>query len=420
MDPRVKNNEIEIKFGSTSKFSEIIKEPVPHILIDSKKVIHGWWNSAKDDGNRACTSERLLINPYNGCSWDCFFCYAHALWGYFKLFRKHKIITVFKDFDKIIDKQLKSLHCASCGYISPITDPFQPVNSIYQLTEKIMRVFLDYDLPVEIITKGVISNEAIKIMAEHPYKHSFGQVSILTLDEELRKKLILGKGATSNQLLRNIEKLANSNIHAVCRIDPIIPYVNDNLKDIKEIIDAAINAGAKHIGLSILDIPLFIKDEIFNQLALIKGKSIVEKYKNLYNERITSDLHSNIHYRKELLQQIKEYCVQNKITMSTCMEFEMIKKNNKIWYESLNNNHQFMTSDNCEGINIPIYTRKNYTAKFKPVKCKGNCLYCKLSPIPCNIPPLQEAKNWKLKDYKEWSKFFKRNQFKEISSFIYK
>jgi len=420
MVPKIKNNIVEVKFGSKSKFFEFITDPVPHILIDSKKEIHGWWNSAKDKGNRACTSERLLINPYNGCSWNCFFCYANALWGYFELFQKENIVTVFKNFDKVVDKQLDSLLCASCGYISPITDPFQPINNKYHLTEKIMKILLKYELPVEIITKGVISNEAIEIMAEHPYNHSFGQVSILTLDDNLRKKLILGKGATTNQLLKNIERLANSNIHSVCRIDPIIPYVNDNIKDIKEIIDAAINAGANHIGLSILDIPIFIKDEILNRIALIKGKNTIEKYKILYTEKITSDLHSNIEYRKNLLRQIKGYCLQNKITMSTCMEFEMIKKDNKIFYESLNSNHQFMTSDNCEGINIPIYTRKNYFEKFKPVKCKGNCLYCKLHPIPCKIPPLQEAKDWKLKDYKEWSKFLKQKQFKELSSFIYK
>jgi len=420
MDPKVKNNIVEVKFGSKSKNLEIISDPVPHILIDSKKKIHGWWNSAKDKGNRACTSERLLINPYNGCSWNCFFCYANALWGYFELFRKENIVTVFKNFDQVVDKQLESLLCASCGYISPTTDPFQQVNNKYHLTEKIMRIFLKYDLPVEIITKGVITDDAIKIMAEHPYNHSFGQVSILTQDDDLRKKLILGKGASTNQLFKNIERLANSNIHAVCRIDPIIPYVNDNLKEIKEIIDAAIDAGASHIGLSILDIPIFIKDEILNHLALIKGRSIIEKYNKLYTERITSDLHSDINYRKVLLSKIKEYCLQNKITMSTCMEFEIIRKDNKIWYESLNNNNQFMTSDNCEGINIPIYTRNKYGDKFRPVKCKGNCLYCKLNPIPCKIPPLQEAKNWKLKDYKEWSKFLKQIQFKELSSFIFK
>jgi len=182
---------VDMKFGSYSKNYQIIREPVPHILVDSKKEIHGWWNSTEKQGNRACTAERLLINPYNGCSWNCFFCYALALWNYFELYHNRKIVTVFKDFDKIVEKQLSNLLCASCGYISPTTDPFQPINNKYQLTEKIIEVFLKLDLPVEIITKGIISDKAIKLMARHPYNHSFGQVSILTLNNELRKQLVL-------------------------------------------------------------------------------------------------------------------------------------------------------------------------------------------------------------------------------------
>ena len=418
MDPKIEKKIIKVNFGSNYKISQVIKNPVPHILVETKKEIHGWWNSAKKNGDRACTSERFLINPYNGCSWNCFFCYAHALWGYFEFYRENKIVTVFNNFDKIVNCQIENLLCASCGYISPTTDPFQPINNKYHLTEKIMEIFLKYDLPVEVITKGVISNEAMKIMAEHPYKHSFGQVSILTLDNDLRKKLVLGKGANTNQLLKNIEKLANLNIHAVCRIDPIIPFVNDDIKEIKETIDAAIDAGAGHIGISILDIPIFIKEDIISKLAQIKGNEIYETYNLLYTERITSDLHASIIYRKTLLKEIKNYCQNNEITMSTCMEFEIKRKNNKTFYESLNNNHQFMTSDNCEGINIPIYTRKDINEKFKPVKCKGNCLYCRLDPVPCKLPQLQEAKNWKLKNYKEWSKSLKKPQFKELTKFL--
>jgi DNA repair photolyase len=325
---------------------------------------------------------------------------------------------VFKDFDKVVEKQLDTLLCASCGYISPTTDPFQPVNNRYQLTEKIIEVFLNLDLPVEIITKGVISDKALKLMARHPYNHSFGQVSILTLNDDKRKQLVLGKGATSQQLLKNIKKLSDFNIHSVCRIDPIIPYINDNINDIKEIIDAAVEAGVKHIGISILDIPIFLKKEIINHLSLIGGQDIVEKYEKLYTEKITSDLHSNISYRKTLLKKIKEYCQEIRVTMSTCMEFEIIKKNGKKIFESLNNNNQFMTSDNCEGINIPLYKRKKITDRFKPVKCKGNCLYCVLDPVPCRILELKEAKNWKLKDYRRWSQTVKSNEFKEISSFL--
>jgi hypothetical protein len=73
-----------------------------------------------------------------------------------------------------------------------------------------------------------------------------------------------------------------------------------------------------------------------------------------------------------------------------------------------------MTSDNCEGINIPIYIRKNLKDLFEPaVDCKGNCLNC--TDAKCGIDDLSMGKDpnckkdWKLSDYKRWSKILETN-----------
>ena len=75
----------------------VIEAPTPHILVDSRKELHGWWR-----GKRECTAERLLINPYNGCTINCFCCYAKALPGYFQLFRQSGVVTVCRDFDRVV------------------------------------------------------------------------------------------------------------------------------------------------------------------------------------------------------------------------------------------------------------------------------------------------------------------------------
>jgi hypothetical protein len=68
-------------------------------------------------------------------------------------------------------------------------------------------------------------------------------------------------------------------------------------------------------------------------------------------------------------------------------------------------NQEFMSSRNCEGINIPIYGRKE--EKFYPVSnCSGECLNC--SDPECGIEDLAMSKDgsrkdWYLKDYRRWS-----------------
>jgi DNA repair photolyase len=392
------SNKITVEFGRISKQFEVIKSPIPHILIESNKELHGWWNGIEPDGNRECTAEKLLINPYNGCSHNCLFCYSHTLGGYFRIFRQKGVVAVFKDFDKKVARQLDEIRVASCGYLSPVTDPFQQINEKYGLSEGIIKEFVDRNIPVQFTTKGRISDTALKLIKKQ--EHSFGEVSILTMDEDKRQRL-MARGVSTDELVRNIERLANEDKFAVCRIDPIIPYVIDGKEELEELVRRVVDAGAGHIITSCMDIPRALKYEIYDGLE--KGFGIPKrKFERLYTEAISGRFHANIEYRRKLFRTMREICERNEVTMGLCMEFESLggKK-----VEGLNK--EFMSSKNCEGIDIPIYVRKGDGKRFEPVRgCDGNCLNCHFSdkePV-CDIPDLKKAGAWKLRDYRRWSK----------------
>ncbi|MCD6574609.1 hypothetical protein J7K97_02890 [Candidatus Aerophobetes bacterium] len=377
----------------------VIKEPQPHILVPTKKQLHGWW-----PGKRECTAERLLVNPYNGCGIGCFFCYTLSFPGYFQLFREKGIITVAKDFDREVAKQLDSIDVASCGYLSPVTDPFQPVNSIYRLSEKIIKVFVERNIPIEFITKAKIPPGVIEIMKSQ--SHCFGQVSILTPEEKLRKILVPG-GATTDKLFENIELLSNNNIFSVCRIDPIFPFITDNMEDIKEIIQKAKDSGCTHIVASCLDIPLKIFNQILNVIDKKFGTGYKWDYRKLYRENIDGYMHADINYRKKIFDRMRNICERKNLTFALCMEYELIDG------KPQGLNREFMSSTNCEGVDIPVYIRKG--DKFYPAaNCKGNCLNC--TTPECGIPDLAMGKgkgntSWKLKDYRRWSKNLRNKMF---------
>jgi len=386
---------ITVEFGRTTKQFEVIKSPIPHILVESNKELHGWWNGIEPYGNRECTAEKLLINPYNGCSHNCMFCYSHALGGYFSIFRERGVLTVFNDFDKIIARQLDGLNVASCGYLSPVTDPFQRINAEYQLSEKILRAFVDRNIPVQFTTKGRISERALKTIKKQ--EHSFGEVSILTMAEDKRERLMAG-GASTDELVRNIERLADAGIFAVCRIDPIIPYVSDDEEGLDALVQKVADAGAGHIIASCMDIPRALKYELYDKLE-VRFKIPRRKMDQLYTEMLSGRFHAKIEYRKKLFRTMRTICDRNKVTLGLCMEFESLggKKVRGL-------NSEFMSSNNCEGIDIPIYVRKG--ERFEPVEgCNGNCLNCYFSdkkPV-CGIPDLKKAGAWKLRDYRRWS-----------------
>jgi len=385
-----------MKITINKKEYEVIEEPQAHILISTKKELHGWW-----PGKRECTSERLLINPYNGCGIGCFFCYTRAFPGYFRTFREKGIITVAKDFDRTVAEQLDSINVAAPGYLSPVTDPFQPLNEKYHLSERIIKVFVERNIPIEFITKASIPQKAIDLIKMQP--HSFGQVSILTIDEGLRKVLV-SQGASTLTLFRNLEKLAREGIFAICRIDPIFPYITDKKKDLAELVERARSSGVTHIVASILDIPLRIKEEVLETLKRHFGPGKKWDYQKLYKKNIDGYLHAKIDYRKRIFDNLRNICERKNLTFALCMEYE-IKKG-----EIRGLNQEFMSSRNCEGIDIPIYKREK--EKFYPAsECAGDCLHC--THPKCGIKDLAmgkdgSKKDWHLRDYRRWSKGVRR------------
>jgi len=384
-----------MKTSISGKEYEIIEEPQKHVVVPTKKELHGWW-----PGKRECTSERMLINPYNGCGIECFFCYSLAFPGHFQTFRKENVIIVAKDFDKIVSDQLDSIDVASCGYLSPVTDPFQPVNNRYHLSEKIIRVFVERNIPIEFITKAEIPEEAIGLIKEQ--KHSFGQVSFLTVNENLRK-ILVPRGASNSFLFRNLKRMAEKGIYAVCRIDPIFPYLTDKKSGFQQLIKRAKDSGAKHIIASVLDIPIKIHKEVLDKIKTNFGTGIEFDYRRLYVENIDGYLNARIDYRKKVFDILRNICENLDMTFALCMEYELIDGKPR------GLNREFTSSRNCEGIDIPVYRRVR--EKFVPATdCRGDCLNC--SEAKCGIEDLVmkregSKKDWRLKDYRRWSRQLK-------------
>jgi DNA repair photolyase len=383
---------ISLTLGKHVREFEVIEEPCPHILIESRKELHGWYK-----GKRECTGERMLINPYNGCSVGCMFCYARALPSpYFRLWTEQGIVTVARDFDRVVADQLDSISVASCGYLSPVSDPFQEVDSKYRLSEKIIEEFVRRNIPVQFTTKCEPPDTAVGLMKTQ--RHSFCQFSFVTGREEVRVRLMTG-GATVDGLLGAMERAALAGLPVVMRIDPVIPYLTDSKRDLASLLDRGIDSGAGHIVTSVMDIPVRLSKEVFANFSAL-GVGFTYDLGKLYTEVIDGYLHAAIDYRKRVFDLLRDLCEARGVTLGLCMEYEVVGG------KAVGLNETFMSSSNCEGADIPIYTRAG--EKFVPAaSCDGACLRC--VDARCGIEDLamglgDKKKDFALRDYRRWTR----------------
>jgi DNA repair photolyase len=383
---------ISLVVGRQERTYEVIAEPYPHILVASRKELHGWWK-----GKRECTGERMLINPYNGCSVGCIFCYARALpAAYFRLFNDRGIVTVFKDFDRVVSDQLDSVSVASCGYLSPVCDPFQEVDSRYRLSERIVREFVRRNIPIEFITKCKVPREVIGLIKTQ--RHAFGQFSVPTIREEIRGSLMTG-GAAVDEIFASMEECALAGIPVVLRIDPVIPFLTDSREELKRLVERGIDCGAHHVVGSVMDVPMKIAKEVFAELRRF-GVGFGYDLEGLYRESIDGYLHADIDYRRRVFDILRDLCEARGITFALCMEYEMVGG------RPIGLNREFMSSANCEGIDIPVYVRSG--EGFTPAaSCNGACLNC--TEALCGVEDLamgrgETKRDFDLRDYRRWSR----------------
>lgn len=131
------------------------------------------------------------INPYQGCEHGCIYCYArnsHQYWGYDSGLGFETNILVKANIIEQLKRQFeKPTYQAQAIMLSGNTDCYQPAESKFKLTKKVLETCLEYKHPVSIITKNSLIErdfELLKKLASKNLVHVY--LSINHLDNELK------------------------------------------------------------------------------------------------------------------------------------------------------------------------------------------------------------------------------------------
>jgi len=187
--------------------------------------------------SQLCTCpSKLTFNPYTGCDHGCLYCYASSYIPRFRECRpKKNLISRLKREAARLNGELVSMSNSS--------DPYPRLEAETGLTRKCLEVLSESRCRLQIVTKSDLVIRDIDILREMPCVVS---VTVLTLDDVLSGKLEPGAPVSSRRL-RAIEKLVNAGVPVTVRIDPVIPFLND---DVNALMEAVAHLGALHVTCS--------------------------------------------------------------------------------------------------------------------------------------------------------------------------
>jgi DNA repair photolyase len=197
------------------------------------------------------------INPYQGCEHGCIYCYARPSHGYLNLSAGLDFET--RLFYKANAAELLDRELRKPGYVPKVislganTDPYQPIEKDLRITRSILEVLARFRHPVGIVTKGVLIERDIGLLAEMA-RDGLASVgmTITTLDPAL-KRTLEPRAASPEARLRVIRKLTAAGVPVRVMFSPVIPFVND--AELERVIAAAAESGASAASYVLLRLP---------------------------------------------------------------------------------------------------------------------------------------------------------------------
>ncbi|MHA1820124.1 MAG: radical SAM protein [Promethearchaeota archaeon] len=232
---------------------------------------------------------RYTLNPYRGCEHGCIYCDSRSK-KYYLHQDLFETVYVKKNLNKVLKKRLEYLSKPGHSWgrdviaIGGTCDAYQPAERTYRITENILNTILRYKFPVIISTKSILIQRDLGLLNKIG-SESWCTVGLTITTPSDRLALELEPRAPpSSERFKTLAiiKVKYKHIIAGINLIPIIPFLEDDLNYLEEIIKKAAEYKADFVlfspGLTLRD----VQEEYFFSILKKSHPEIVGNIKQLY------------------------------------------------------------------------------------------------------------------------------------------
>ncbi len=184
------------------------------------------------------------MNLYKGCSHGCIYCDSRS-----------KCYGV-EDFDRIrakknalvlIERELKSKRKTGVIGTGAMSDPYNPMEREHELTRGALRLIDRYRFGVAIATKSSLITRDIAVLQDiKTHSPVLAKITITAFDDALCQK-IERNVSLSSERFQAVRALSDNGIFTGVLLMPVLPFVEDTVENVLEIVQTAADCGAKFV-----------------------------------------------------------------------------------------------------------------------------------------------------------------------------
>jgi len=180
------------------------------------------------------------INLYRGCTHGCIYCDSRS--KCYQLNHDFEDIEVKRDALKILENQFKKKRKPVQVLTGAMCDPYIPLEQELRLTRGMLELVLKYNFGVSILTKSTRILQDFDLLKQINDKTKcVVSTTLTTYDENLCKK-IEPNVSTTFERFEMLEVMRDAGIPTVVWLCPLLPFINDDVENLKGILDYCVRA----------------------------------------------------------------------------------------------------------------------------------------------------------------------------------
>ncbi len=235
---------------------------------------------------RSMVPFRWTVNPYRGCTHACVYCFARSTHRYLDF-------DAGRDFEREIVVKVNAPEVLRGELARPTwtrehvalgtnTDPYQWVEARYRLMPGIWRALLENATPCSVLTKSPLLLRDLPLLSELAAEGLFtAALSIPTLDERAWRATEPHTPHPAARL-EAVAKLTRAGVPTSVLVAPLMPGINDEPRAVREIVERARAAGARHVTPIALHLRPGVR-EVFADWLQRERPELTGRYAELYS-----------------------------------------------------------------------------------------------------------------------------------------
>lgn len=252
---------------------------------------------------------KYVVHPYTGCGHRCLYCYATSY------IRDHGRPRPKEDLLYRLTRDLRKIPQGALIEMSTSSDPYTPPEDSLGLTRSAIREILSRGYTLLITTKSTLVVRDLDILTRYLGRVAVA-ITITTLDRRVAS-VLEPEAPPPDERLKAVRALSRAGVPVAVRVDPVVPYVNDDPSGLERLIRAVAEAGALQVTSSTYKARYDSLARIARSFPEV-GERIVELYRG--GERVGGYKYLRRDLRLSYVKMVKEIAEYFGLAFQTCRE----------------------------------------------------------------------------------------------------